>query len=258
NLLSTERAFGSDYKTRKSVNPFIVGVKGTIFFDVTKPKKIIPPPPIVKPTPPPPPPVIPITGKVINIETNQEVPGVAVDMFDLKKNNAKVFSVAKTATGVFNTKLDRKGSYRVTVKAPNYQDYTEEVSNVGDTLMIYIEPFRSTDVFVVRNIYFVFDKKDLIATSNVALDSMANFMKENPGIKFKVEGHTDRRGSAAYNARLSNERAQEVVKALVARGIDESRLTFEGMGASVPLCTDETEECHGMNRRVEFRITDVE
>ncbi|MDR2684750.1 MAG: OmpA family protein [Prevotellaceae bacterium] len=256
--LPTNSLLASTRAVDKPVNPFIVGVKGTIFFDVTKPK-MLPDPPVEKPKPPVKPPVLPITGKIINVETNEEIAGAAVDFFDLNKNNAKVLSIAKTQYGVFQTKLDRKGSYRVNVKAPNYYEYSETTSNVGDTLMIYMQPFRKNETFIVRNIYFAFDKVDLIETSNIALDSLANFLNENPGIKFKVTGHTDNKGSDAYNERLSNGRAQEVVKALIARGIEESRLTFEGKGAKEPICpANDTEECRAENRRVEFEITDIE
>ena len=251
NLLATTGAYQP--KT-KSVNPFIVGVKGTILFDVTPPKKekpiVVPPPP-----PPPPPPVFYITGKVVNVETGEVVTTSTVEMFTDK---GKVFS-AKPQYGIFNTKLDRKGTYKVNVTAPNFNSYSEMFSNVGDTMMIYIQPFKKNDIFIVRNIYFAHDKTTLVEASNKALDSLANFMMENPGVKFKIIGHTDGDGTHAYNDRLSNGRAQEVMKAIIARGIDEKRLTFEGRGKREPLCpANDTPECKAENRRVEFEITGVE
>jgi outer membrane protein OmpA-like peptidoglycan-associated protein len=237
----------------KPVNPFIVGVKGTIFFDITPPKKEKKKPE-PKPEPPQKPRILFITGKIVNVETGAEVTTATVDMFDQK--GAKVYS-AKPQYGIFNTKLDRKGTYKVNVNAPNYNAYSETFSNVGDTLMVYIEPIKENTSFIIKNIFFEFDKTVLINTSNQALDELANFLKENPGISIKIVGHTDSKGTDAYNQRLSEGRAKSVVEALTARGIEAERLASEGKAAREPIATNETEEGRAENRRVEFIITDV-
>jgi len=252
NLLATTGAFLPNGKP-KSVNPFMVGIKGTVFFDVTKPPK----PPIIKeekPIPPPPMPIFYITGKIINVETGKVVTTASVDMFSDK--GAKVFS-AKPNTGIFNTKLDRKGTYKVNVTAPNYNPYSETFGNIGDTMMIYIEPIRVNTNFIIKNIFFEFDRTILIETSNKALDELADFLKENPGVYIKIVGHTDNKGSDAYNQRLSEGRAKAVVDALIARGIEPERLTWEGRAARDPITTNDTDEGRAENRRVEFIVTDV-
>ncbi|MCL2329585.1 MAG: OmpA family protein [Bacteroidetes bacterium] len=254
NLLATTNAFQNGKP--KSVNPFIIGIKGTILFDVTKPPVIIPPKPPKPPPPPPPPPIFYITGKIINVETGAVVTTASVDMFNDK--DAKVFS-AKPQTGVFNTRLDRKGTYKVNVTAPSFYDFTGTFSNVGDTMMIYIQPYRAGDYFILKNIYFAHDRTELIETSNIALDSTAMFMNANPGMKFKVVGHTDGDGTDAYNINLSNGRARAVMNALISRGIDPARLTYEGRGKREPICpANDTPECKAQNRRVEIEITGVD
>jgi len=77
-------------------------------------------------------------------------------------------------------------------------------------------------------------------------------MKENPDIKFSVEGHTDSDGDDASNQSLSEQRAATVVSTLTKLGIDANRLTSKGWGESQPLDTNNTPEGKANNRRVEF------
>jgi OOP family OmpA-OmpF porin len=80
-------------------------------------------------------------------------------------------------------------------------------------------------------------------------------LKEHPEIKrLSVEGHTDDRGLAAQNVGLSQRRAAAVVAWLVANGIDATRLTSNGFGATRPLESNAAEAGRQTNRRVEFKI----
>ena len=86
------------------------------------------------------------------------------------------------------------------------------------------------------------------------LDQVASVLKSNPDIKVVIEGHTDSRGSAAYNLRLSDARANAVRDALIERGIDPSRLEAIGYGESRPIASNKTRRGRAANRRVEFHI----
>lgn len=245
NLLATNRGY------KKAVTPFIVGVKGTIMFDVTKPK-LLPPPPPPLPPPPPPPPVQLITGKVIDVVTGAEINGAKVIMTDtlgkvLFKEELKDF-------GVFNTKLRRDDTYKVTVQVPNYYEYSDLASNVGDTLMIYLAPIQKSTKFVIKNIYFEFDKTTITPESNQELDRQAKFLQDNPEISILITGHTDSKGSDEYNMRLSDGRANAVRQALIDRGIAPERLKAEGRGETEPIATNDTEEGRAENRRIEIEI----
>lgn len=72
----------------------------------------------------------------------------------------------------------------------------------------------------------------------------------------RVEGHTDNVGTAAYNRKLSAERAASVIQWLIDAGIAEERLSSEGFGPDQPIAPNETAKGRALNRRVEFHIAD--
>jgi outer membrane protein OmpA-like peptidoglycan-associated protein len=77
-------------------------------------------------------------------------------------------------------------------------------------------------------------------------------MKDNPGLKFSVEGHTDSTGNISSNQTLSEERSKAIVAKLVENGIAEDRLQSVGKGQSNPIADNTTDEGRAKNRRVEF------
>ncbi|PLW93382.1 MAG: hypothetical protein C0592_06340 [Marinilabiliales bacterium] len=114
---------------------------------------------------------------------------------------------------------------------------------------------RMGDRFVLRNVYFDFDKSTLRPESTEELDRLVALLNALPEIKIELSGHTDNRGSASYNKQLSEDRAKAVVDYLIQEGIEKSRLTYVGFGFDQPIATNETDAGRQLNRRVEFRIT---
>ncbi|MDB4942324.1 MAG: Outer rane lipoprotein omp16 precursor [Labilithrix sp.] len=91
--------------------------------------------------------------------------------------------------------------------------------------------------------------------SEEILEAVSALMKAHPEIqKVRIEGHTDNRGTAALNKKLSADRAGSVVKWLAAHGIDRSRMTSQGFGPDRPIAENTTDEGRQNNRRVEFHI----
>ncbi len=83
---------------------------------------------------------------------------------------------------------------------------------------------------MLNNIFFDFDKATLRPQSNVELKNLVMIMKSNPNMKVEISGHTDSKGTDAYNQKLSEERAQAVVKRLIENGIDAKRMAAKGYG----------------------------
>jgi outer membrane protein OmpA-like peptidoglycan-associated protein len=89
------------------------------------------------------------------------------------------------------------------------------------------------------------------------LDEVADVLVRNPQLKrIRIEGHTDNRGTAEKNMKLSNDRAQAVLQYLVKQGIDPNRLEAQGFGMTQPLVPNITPANRTKNRRVTFRILD--
>ncbi|MCX7952887.1 MAG: OmpA family protein, partial [Deltaproteobacteria bacterium] len=104
---------------------------------------------------------------------------------------------------------------------------------------------------VIYGIHFDFDSSRIKPESNPQLDEIAKALAADQKV-YLVVGHTDNQGQLDYNQRLSEARANAVVEALVQRGIQRDRLIPVGVGMSVPVATNETEEGRAKNRRVEL------
>ncbi|HNR73989.1 MAG TPA: OmpA family protein [Cyclobacteriaceae bacterium] len=86
------------------------------------------------------------------------------------------------------------------------------------------------------------------------LDKVVVMLKRNPRMVIQLEGHTDIRGNAAANLKLSEERVKAVKSYLVSKGGSKSRIKTKAFGGTLPISREETEEAHALNRRVELRI----
>src|SRR4029079_12109552 len=105
---------------------------------------------------------------------------------------------------------------------------------------------------VTHGINFDIDKATIKPESMGTLNMIVQVMKDNPDLKFEVDGHTDNSGAAQHNLSLSQQRAAAVKEQLVKMGIDASRLTTKGFGDSKPISDNTSLEVKANNRRVEF------
>lgn len=105
---------------------------------------------------------------------------------------------------------------------------------------------------VIRlHVKFDFDKSTVKPEFMPEIQKVADFMKQNPGYNVVLEGHTDSKGSDAYNMKLSDQRAKAVAKALGTLGVPGAKVTTEAFGESKPVATNDTEAGRAENRRVD-------
>lgn len=107
--------------------------------------------------------------------------------------------------------------------------------------------------FVTSGITFDSGSDKIKAESYAVLKEIADVLKENPGVKVKIVGHTDSDGNDASNMTLSKKRSESVKKSLSGQfGIDASRMVTDGKGESEPAAKNDTAQGKASNRRVEF------
>ena len=105
-----------------------------------------------------------------------------------------------------------------------------------------------------KTILFATNKSDIKEESEETLQDIIEILKKYPDAKFAIEGHTDSVGSEAYNEKLSDERANSVLRYLVNGGIDKDRLTAKGYGESQPIASNKTGTGRQQNRRTEINL----
>jgi outer membrane protein OmpA-like peptidoglycan-associated protein len=131
-----------------------------------------------------------------------------------------------------------------------------------ETAMARLEEFGKvqdsgdeTVITISGEVLFRFDDDQLLPTARQRLRTVADALKLQPeGAQIVIEGHTDSKGSAAYNRDLSQRRAQTVREFLAAQGVDEVQLRAIGRGESEPVAENVSPEGRANNRRVEIVI----
>jgi OOP family OmpA-OmpF porin len=132
-----------------------------------------------------------------------------------------------------------------------YEARKEKEKSIEETSFINVEEGQ---IIVLKNIFFEFDKSELLPESYPALDILYRALQKNPLMEIEISGHTDNIGTQRYNIELSLKRAESVANYLINKGISPIRLIFKGYGNMYPISDNTTEEGRALNRRVEITI----
>ena len=115
--------------------------------------------------------------------------------------------------------------------------------------------FIGMELVILQQVQFQTGTAKLTGNSDEILSEVATVLKDHPELtKVEIQGHTDNKGVPLSNKKLSQSRADSVMKAIVGKGIDASRLTAVGYGQEVPIADNATEEGRAKNRRVQFKV----
>ncbi|MBF0142773.1 MAG: OmpA family protein [Magnetococcales bacterium] len=107
--------------------------------------------------------------------------------------------------------------------------------------------------WVLQNLHFDTDSAVIKEEGRRVLDEAIVVLKRNAGMRFEVDGHTDRQGSAKHNKQLSMKRADAVRDYLIKGGVEAGRLSVKGFGYDVPASDNKSAEGRRLNRRVELK-----
>jgi outer membrane protein OmpA-like peptidoglycan-associated protein len=176
--------------------------------------------------------------------------------------------VAKVADVLLSRPIQENTTLTVSTNYEGYMNTSKQISTEGkapgiirDTL--WIEKVEVKQIFVMDNIYYNFDKWDILPESEIELGKLIKVMNDNPSWKVELGSHTDSRGSDSYNMKLSQRRSDSAVAYIVENGIDKERIVAKGYGESqlVNQCANGVKcgaEEHRQNRRTEFKILEMD
>lgn len=108
------------------------------------------------------------------------------------------------------------------------------------------------------SVTFGFDSSELTPSARSALNDVSGVLLEYPETRVNIAGHTDSTGSAEYNQRLSERRAQSVGNYLAQQDVQQYRLSMSGYGFTQPVASNDTEAGRAQNRRVEITLTPMQ
>ena len=191
--------------------------------------------------------------RVTNKETGLAVPAT----IHIRKSGVEepAYSLnTDSTTGTTRQMLDEGPKYSLHIAQMGYDTVDMAIANIGDSLNIELMPIKKGEVFIVKNLFFATNKTRILKTSEEALNDLYMYLARNPQVRIKIIGHTDSVGKDEANQKLSDGRANEVMKDLIERGIAADRIEAEGRGETQPIDTNDTEEGRQNNRRVEIEI----
>jgi OmpA-OmpF porin, OOP family len=171
--------------------------------------------------------------------------------------SAGMDSMASSASGAMASATDAvKKLFKL--KLPDGSEIEVPEGSLEDQIVKFIQDDSQK---VDKKTWFNFDrllfdtgKSTLKTESQEQIDKTVSILKAFPNVKIKIGGYTDNVGKAESNMKLSAERATVVMDAIVAGGIDKSRLESEGYGDKNPVSTNDTEEGRAMNRRIAISV----
>jgi outer membrane protein OmpA-like peptidoglycan-associated protein/tetratricopeptide (TPR) repeat protein len=202
-----------------------------------------------------------INGK-ITLEDGRDLDRTAyVYVIDTIKNDTLIKLKPNIETQTYSVSLP-SGFYKIIFGSSGYRDLdrvvfipeTSESKSFVVNANLLVDGFRSEDYFFIQNIYFEYNAYELDPEGKRIAEQLFSVMNEHPDLFVEVIGHTDARGLAIYNHKLSLQRSRTVINYLVDKGIDKNRFVEKGRGADANIAINDSEAGRRLNRRVEVRV----
>ena len=207
--------------------------------------------------------LLPLQYEVTVMDSETKEPLEAkVKLTHIQDNTVSGVRTERPGKYVFSVESPETDEYNLSVESDGYafQNIMVEIRGASEfersaTLAVMMKKLKVGTVSVLRNIYFDYGKATFQQDSYSELNKLENMLKKNENIKVEIAGHTDNVSSAAFNMKLSLQRANAVKGFLTSKGIDPRRVTTVGYGEERPIASnDDEKDGRELNRRVEFKV----
>lgn len=201
-----------------------------------------------------------VKGVVVDAQTKLPLNAIIV-ITDNEKNEVVSTFQSNSKTGKYLVTLPSGKNYGIAVTMEDYLFFSDNFDIPASSA--YQEVEKNIELsrlevgkkIVLRNIFFDFNKSTLRPASVAELERLTKLLTDNPKMRIEISGHTDNVGSATYNQKLSQSRANAVVDYLIdKKGIKKDRLEFAGYGFTQPIADNDSDAGRQLNRRTEFKI----
>ena len=217
--------------------------------------------------------LVTLSGNVSEMmDPSSNLANAVVEIFfidKVTKEKVLVKRVSTDAGGNYSTSVEPGHDYFVVVKKDDYLgtsgEFTTQDVLANKNINVDLQLVRKPKLPIhIPNVHYLYDRSELEERSKLPLDTtVLKLMVDNPEIIVEIMAHTDSKGTDAYNLKLSQKRAESVVKYLLSKGIAPGRLKAKGYGETMPVVPnsnpDGTDNPLGRakNRRTDFKIIGV-
>jgi OmpA-OmpF porin, OOP family len=194
-----------------------------------------------------------IKGSVTNSKT-----GAGIEA-KLQFKADSTYYVSSEPGGKYKIRIPSTKVYTIQVEKRGYVNLVErlDIQTVklnALEMSFKLQPIEVGTLVNLKSVLFYMGTTSLLEESYIELDAVVGFLKTNPKVEIELEGHTDNRGDAKKNVKLSQERVGKIKAYLVSKGVSARRVKGKGFGGSKPIANSDSEEARKLNRRVEFLI----
>jgi outer membrane protein OmpA-like peptidoglycan-associated protein/Tol biopolymer transport system component len=203
--------------------------------------------------------VVALEGTIKSQETNKAI-SATITVSNIRNKNKVIEVENDSLTGKYFVYLKEGQKYDLSISAKGHTFQSQVVD--ADSLKefrqykndVKLKKLRENVSFTLNNIFFAFDSASLNKESELEMERVYDLLVKNPKMIVEISAHTDDKGSDEYNDRLSQARAESVVRFLVNKGISSDRLVAKGYGKKMPAFPNDSDENRAKNRRVEFKV----
>ncbi len=210
-----------------------------------------------------------VSGYVVRCDNSKPLQEVSIQIVDTI-NNRVVATRTTNTDGSYSFTLEDYQPLKAVAKMDGFADNflhfnapADEMVNLlknPDICLTKLFPPPVGIVEELENIYYEYDKYELLPSSYPSLDRLAQNLISNPNVVIELAGHTDGNGTDEYNNKLSQQRARSCVDYLIGKGVSSKQLLPKGYGKTVPLAPNtnpdgsDNPEGRAKNRRTEFKV----